>query len=54
MNPTALRTALLVTAAFVILIGAWITVIRIAATVPHQKLTREQESRLLEIREGRP
>lgn len=54
MNPIALRTTLLVVTAFVILIAAWFTVIRIAATVPHQKLSREQEARVLQIQEAHP
>jgi hypothetical protein len=48
------RPWLLVVAAFVILIAAWVTVIQVSRLVPNQRLTPSEEARWLGGKGGRP
>ncbi len=43
---------LLVVAAFLLLISAWITVIWVSGKIPNRRLTPAEEARVLQIREA--
>lgn len=53
-NPIARHPWILVVVAFLVLIGAWYAVIQISSRIPNQKITREQEARLLSGKEWKP